>query len=52
MRNFKFLDNVNSFFEWHEMIGCGNHGSVYTATHKKWDTLVAVKIINKERLVS
>lgn len=50
-RNFKYIEDVNSIFTWHEMIGSGSHGSVFKATHKKWNTLVAVKIVIKERLM-
>jgi hypothetical protein len=50
-RNFKQVDDVNSLFTWQEMIGSGSHGSVFRATQKKWNIVVAVKIVNKERLM-
>ena len=50
-KNFKQVDNINLIFEWHEMIGSGSHGSVFKATAKHWNIYVAVKIVNKERLM-
>jgi hypothetical protein len=49
-RNFKFVADINSIFEWHNVIGTGSHGTVFKASHKKWSNTVAIKIVNKERL--
>jgi hypothetical protein len=46
-RNFKHYDEVQSLFEWHEVIGSGSHGTVVRAIHRKWQREVAVKIISK-----
>lgn len=46
-RNFRHVEDVNSLVQWHENLGSGAYGSVYRATHKAWNTTVAIKVVNK-----
>lgn len=49
-KKYKFVENIEEYFEIESVLGSGSFGDVFLATHQKLQIECAVKKINKDQM--